>query len=114
MVVGTPIVLRLVDEAQVREFGGVGSDARGWIGLIDAVPISQVGAVSSDVAHIQRKVVAEGVLDAEAVVIDVGRGIIRIHCLDGARLVGSASKYGTLRENGGAPRPIPVEPGVNL
>src|SRR6266853_4248371 len=107
MGVGTPIVLRLVDEAQVGEFGGVGSDARGWIGLIEADKIRQSFAVSADVAHLQREVVAEGVLDTQVEIHDVRRDIMRVYRHDGARAAGSARKYGALRENGA----IPVELG---
>src|SRR5260370_23236525 len=108
VVVGMAIVLRLIDKPQVGEFGGVGSDARDWIGLIEADKIRQSVAVSADVAHLQREVAAEGVLDTQVEIHDVRRDIMRVYRHDGARFAGSARKYGALRENGA----IPVELGA--
>src|SRR5262249_19043706 len=57
IVVGTHKVLRLVDEAQIGEFGGVRANASYRIDHIDVAGAAQSVAVIANIADVQRKVV---------------------------------------------------------
>src|SRR5437588_3662840 len=99
VVVGTRIVLRLVDELQVREFSTVRTDAGYGIGLIKVAATGQSVAVIADIAEVQRKVIRESVLDTDVPVHDVGILEIRVHGDDAARYVRCATELGTFRKN---------------
>ena len=105
VVVGMRKVLRLVDEAQVGEFSGVRSEAGRRIDLIDVAATGQPVAVIANIAHVQRKVVGEGVLDSKVPVHGVGVLEIRVHGDDAAGYVLCATEYGAFRKN----NVIPVE-----
>src|SRR5437870_5903640 len=105
VVVGTRIVLRLVDKRQVGEFSAVGADAGRRIDLIKVAAAGQSVAVIANIADVQRKVVREGVLDTDIPVHGVGVLEIRVHGDDAAGYVLCATKYGALRKK----NVIPVE-----
>src|SRR5437870_4376526 len=105
VVVGTYKVLRLVDERQIRELSGVGADAGDRINHINVAAAAQSVAVIADIADVQRKVVPEGVLDAEVPVHDVGILEIRVHGNDVARYGRCAAECGAFRKD----NVIPVE-----
>src|SRR3989454_1000943 len=103
VVVGMRKVLRLVDEAQVGEFIGVRSDAGRRIDLIDVAATGQSVAVIANIAHVQRKVVREGVLDSKVPVHGVWVLEIRVHGDDAAGYVLCATEYGAFRKNNVVP-----------
>src|SRR5438034_10530474 len=61
VVVGTRIVLRLVDELQIGEFSAVGTDVGRRIDLIKVAAAGQSVAVIANIAAVARKVVRVGV-----------------------------------------------------
>src|SRR2546426_2551964 len=105
IVVGTRIVLRLVDELQIGEFSAVGADAGRRIDLIKVAAAGQSVAVIANIADVERKVVREGVLDTDIPVHGVGVLEIRVHGLDAAGCGWCTTEYGALRNNS----VIPVE-----
>src|SRR5262249_51909428 len=105
VVVGTRKILCLVDEVQVGEFSGVRSDAGRRIDLIDVAATGQPVAMIADIAHVQRQVVREGVLDSKVPVHSVGVLEIRVHGDDAAGYGRGATEYGAFRKN----NVVPVE-----
>src|SRR5260370_5357635 len=79
---------------------GVGADVRDRATLIDVDEISQVGTVIGHIANLEREVAAEGVLDIDVRIHDVGSFEVRVHCDDVARRCSTtASERGAGRKN---------------
>src|SRR5712691_8671491 len=105
VVVGTRIVLGLLDELQIGAFSAVGADAGHRIDLIKVAAAGQSVAVIANIADVERKVVREGVLDTDIPVHGVGVLEIRVHGDDAAGYGRCATEYGAFRKN----NVIPVE-----
>src|SRR5216683_7756508 len=76
VVVGIGLVRLPVDKVQIGERGAVGTDAvaaSACSALIDVDKTSQSVAAIGDIANLQREVAADGVLDTEVPIHDVGR-----------------------------------------
>ena len=102
-VVGIGAVRSLVDKLQVREFGGVRTDARRGIDLIDVTKENQSFPAIADIAKLQREVGGEGVLHAEVPTRDVGVFEIRVNRHEVARYCGCATEAGAGWKNNAIP-----------
>src|SRR5262249_4369591 len=105
VVVGIGAVRSLVDKVQVRKLGGVRTDARCEIDLIDVTKEKQPFADICDIANLQRDIVGEGVLHSKVPARDVGHFEIRVYRHQVARYCSRATEEGTGRKN----NTIPVE-----